>query len=366
MKGECIKEKLKLGVSLAEKVAGKNLSLPILSSIVIEAKGQKFVLKATNLDVGLEYAVPGKVEEEGVAAVSGTLLASFLSALSGEEVIQMGVVGNGLSVANKRSSTILKTQSTEDFPVIPRVDAEATFTLPAELLTTGIRAVAYAASFSDIKPEIASIYIYTEPGEVVFVATDSFRLAEKRIQSQDIEVAIPILIPFKNASDIVRIFETVSGDVDVSVNKNQISLSSENIYFTSRLVAGVFPNYKQIMPASRKTSVSLQKRDLVQSLKLTSLFSDRLNQVTFKIAPSEQLCEVESHNQEMGENTTVLDATTEGEAIEISFNAKYILDCFQSISDESILLAFNGPGRPLTLRSGRDQSFTYLVMPMNR
>lgn len=366
MKGECIKEKLRLGVTLAEKMAGKNLSLPILSAILLEAKGQRFVLKATNLDVGLEYSVSGKVDEEGSVAVSGSLFGNFLSAVGGDEVIHLGVSGNGLSLATKKSSTILKTQPIDDFPTIPRIEAEVSFTLPSELLTAGIRAVMYAASLSDIKPEISSIYIYTEPGEIVFAATDSFRLAEKRIQSKDIEVALPILIPFKNANDLVRVFETVSGDVEVSVSKNQIALSTENVYFTSRLVAGNFPNYKQIMPSSRKTTISLAKKDLIQSLKLSSLFSDRLNQVTLKAVPSEGLFEVESKNQDMGENTTIVDAAVEGENVEISFNAKYILDCFQSIEDESIVLGLNGSGRPLVVKSARDASFTYLVMPMNR
>ncbi len=366
MKGESIKDKLKHAVALTERMTGKNLSLPILSAILIEASETAFIVKATNLDVGIEYSVAAKIETPGVVAVTGATLNTFLSTVGGDDVIRLEAINNNLALATKRTSTILKSLPHEEFPIIPRIEGDETITMPAAALTEGIRAVSYSASISDVKPEIASIYIYADGGDLVFVATDSFRLGEKRVSVPGVEMTIPVMIPYKNAADLVRVFENEPGNVEVRVTKNQMAVVSGTVYFTTRLVGGSFPNYRQIMPTSHKTRVVLEKRDLIQSLKLSAIFADRLNQISLKIVPAETVIEVESKNQDTGENTTLLDGTAEGEEITMNFNAKYILDCFQSIPDDSVSLSLAGPGRPLVVRGTRDAAFTYLVMPMNR
>ncbi|MES2953255.1 MAG: DNA polymerase III subunit beta [Patescibacteria group bacterium] len=366
MKGECLRDRLKGGVALVEKMTGKNLSLPVLSAILIEAGKGKLLLKATNLDVGIEYAVPAKLEGEGLVALGGAMLSNFLSTVGGDETIKFEVVGGNLALATKRTSTLIKSVPAEDFPVIPRVEAEETVVISAEGLREGIRAVLYAASLSDVKPEIASIYLYADNGELVFVATDGFRLAEKRVQAAESTMQTALLIPQKNAGELLRAIENEQGDVTVLINKNQLSLKTENLYFTTRLVVGNFPNYRQIMPTQSKTKGTLEKRDLVQALKLSALFSDRLSQIALKIDPAEGVCEVESKNQDSGENTTLLEGVFEGELATMSFNAKYVLDGLQSIGEEKVAVSLNGPGKPLVIKPVRDTSLTYLVMPMNR
>ena len=120
----------------------------------------------------------------------------------------------------------------------------------------------YSSSVSDVKPEISSVYIYSNEDSLVFVSTDSFRLAEKKVKIKNIEEINGILIPFKNISEIIRIFGEISGDLNICFNKNQISFSYNGIYLTSRLVDGVFPDYRQIIPKESKTEVVVLKQDL--------------------------------------------------------------------------------------------------------
>ncbi len=365
MKLECIKDKLKLLVSLIEKVAGKNLSLPILGCILLEATEKTLNLKATNLDVGVEISLPTKVEKKGRAAVSGSVLSGFLQSVTGE-VLQIELVGNNLSLSTKNNSTVIKTFPADDFPTIPRTENSESFEIESHTLLEGVRSVWYAASLSDMKPEISSIYIYADGRSLVFVATDSFRLAEKRVETKGEISLSPILIPYRSAGEIIRLFENQKTSLLVSFDKNQISISGENIYFTSRLVGGAFPNYRQIMPTSKKCEAVILKKDLVSALKISNIFSDKLSQVSMKLFPDEPLFEITSSNQETGESSTRLDAVLEGEKTEISFNAKYILDSFQSITEDSVSLAFNGTGKPMVLKGIGNDSFKYLVMPINR
>lgn len=367
MKIECIKEKLKNGILSAEKLTGKNLSLPVLGTVLVEAGDEGLLVKATNLDLGVEITVPAKVEDKGSVAVSGSILGNFLSTIGDAHTIKLESVNDNLAITSEHHSTLLKSLPTADFPTIPRVTDGERFEIPASRFTGGLKSVCYAASISDMKPEIASVYIYGDNNSLVFVATDSFRLAEKKVElGSGAGITTHMLIPFRNALEIIRIFDGIDADLMVQFNKNQISLSAPGIYLTSRLVSGVFPNYRQIVPSSKKSTATIAKRDFASALKLAQIFSDKFNQIQVRVVPAENMFEVGSKNSDTGENTTTIDGTLDGEELSISFNVKYILDCFQSIPEDSLSLDFNGSGKPMIMRGLGNGSFMYLVMPMNR
>lgn len=367
MKIECIKEKLKNGVLSAEKMTGKNLSLPVLGAVVIEAGDDGVLIKATNLDLGVELSVPGKAEKKGSVAVSGAVLGNFLSAAGDEHLIKLESVNENLAITSDKHSTVLNSLPTADFPTIPRVTDGETFEISASVWVSMLKSVVYSASISEMKPEIASVYVYGDGKSLVAVATDSFRLAEKKIEvSGGGQISGSMLIPFRNTLEIIRVLDGIADDLTVQFNKNQVSFTSPGVYLTSRLVSGVFPNYRQIVPSAKKTSIVVTKRDFGNALKLAQVFSDKFNQVQLKVMPGDKLFEVCSKNTGTGENITKVDSTLEGEDVAMSFNAKYILDCFQSIPEDSFSIEFNGAGRPMVIRGLGNGSFLYLVMPMNR
>jgi DNA polymerase-3 subunit beta len=364
MKLELIKTKLKEAVNIAERVTGKNLSLPILSAILLEAKDNALVIKATNLDVGLEIELPAKISEEGSVAVTAAVLSGFLGNISKEDKVKMELARENIHISTGRSSTLIKSFSAEDFPVIPRVTDGESFSFRAKEIVTGLRSVLYASSLSDIKPEIASVYVYQDGKELVFVATDSFRLAEKRLNLSEKGKDFPsVIIPWKNVSELIKVFDNSEEELKIEANKNQISFFTDNIHFTSRVIDGTFPDYRQIMPTKFKTEVTIGREELLNALKLSNIFADKFNQIDFKILPAEKRFEIFSQNQDVGENSVSIEAALEGENVEMSFNAKYILDCFQSINSDTIALKFD---RPLLIEGVGDRSFQYIIMPINR
>ncbi|MBI3632348.1 MAG: DNA polymerase III subunit beta [Candidatus Vogelbacteria bacterium] len=365
MKVECSKDKLREAVSQIGKIASKNLSLPILESILLEAKDKNIILRATNLDVGLEIKVPARVEKSGSTALPADILNAFLSGFSDGQTIKMELINNNLSLSTPRNSTVIKSFSVDDFPTIPQIDKDGVVSIEANKLVLGIKSVIYAASLSDMKPEISSVYIYTENDDLFFVSTDSFRLAEKRITGQIKDQKMSIVLPFRNAIEVARIFDQSKDILDVYFNKNQISIISPFIYFTSRVVGGIFPDYKQIIPKEKKTEVVVLKKDLIDSIKVSNIFSDKFNQINIKVIPEDSLFEISSRNQDRGESSTRVPGTVEGETVDVNLNARYILDSLQSISEDSIHLIFNGSNKPLIIRGIGDKTFLYLVMPMN-
>ncbi len=365
MKLECNVEKIKNALILAERLTGKNLTLPVLGSVLWVATANTLKLRATNLSIGIEITIPAKVEKEGVVAIRGDILSSLFSVINGNGMIKFELVNGNLSVKTESNTILLKSIPYEDFPTIPSITGEE-LAIPAKKFVEGIRSVYYGASISEIKPEIGSIYIYPEDDTLVFVSTDSFRLAEKKVKIKQKLSFSSILIPLKNSIEIVKIFENSDEDLKITLAKNQVSFSTSNIYLTSRVVDGSFPDYKQIIPKTVGTEATVLKQDFISSLRVSNIFSDKFNQITITVKPTEKVFEIEAKNADIGENSTFVAGALSGESVSANFNYKYIIDCFQSISSDSLYLQLNGNNRPMIIRPVSDSSFMYLVMPMNR
>jgi DNA polymerase III subunit beta len=365
MKLECKIEEIKNKISQVEKITGKNLTLPVLSSILLIASGKSLKLRATNLSLGIEVEIPAKIEKEGIVAVSGSVLNNIFTNVFQNENVQLESLDGNLLIQTKKSKIKLKGQPHDDFPTIPRVNG-TDFEIEPKKLIDGIKSVYYSSSPSDIKPEISSVFIHTDDDNLIFVSTDSFRLAEKKIKMKGIPEITGILIPFKNIAEILRVFGESISIINVCFNKNQISFSSNGVYLTSRVIDGVFPDYKQIIPKASTTNAVVLKQDLLNALKISNVFSDKFNQVNLRISPNEKAFELSSANNDIGENKTYLDAALTGEEVELGFNYKYFLDCFQSITSDSVSIKFSGAASPLVISPVSDPSFLYLIMPMNR
>lgn len=365
MKLECKTEEIKKRIMQVEKITGKNLTLPILNSILLIASKNSLKLRSTNLSLGIEVEIPAKIEKEGIVAISGSVLSGIFSNISDNENILLESIEGNLIIKTKRSKIKLKGQQQDDFPTIPIVSG-TTFEIDSKKLIEGIKSVYYSSSFSDIKPEISSVFIYTDDINLVFVSTDQFRLAEKKIKIKGLPEIQGILIPYKNISEILKIFGELNSTIKVCFNKNQISFSSDDVYLTSRVIDGVFPDYRQILPKTTNTTAVVLKQDLLNALKISNIFSDKFNQVSLKISPKEKVFELSSAHNDIGENKTHVDAAITGEDIELGFNYKYFLDCFQSINTDSLSIKFSGSLSPLVVSPVGDTSFIYLIMPMNR
>lgn len=366
MKIETTLEKIKDAISRIQKISAKNLSLPILENVLLTVKDNVLIMRSTNLHVGAEITIPVKVEVGGEISVKIDVFGSIINSLSSEHKVVLELIENTLQITTEKSQMSIKLFPHNDFPTLPRVEDGVEVNLSVETLIEGVRSVVYSASQSDIKPEISSVYIYTENNELVFVATDSFRLAEKRIVTDATSDFPGVIIPVKNIQECIKIFMGIDGDIKLSIGKNQLSIDSEDIYFTSRIVDGNYPDYKQIIPSESKTEVIVLKEELIKSLRLVNVFSDNFNQILVKTNTEKGLIDIHSRNTDVGENNTSVDAAITGEGIEMYLNHKYLTDVFSATHTDSINFSFTEKNKPCIVRSVGDPSFLYLIMPMNR
>ncbi|MBP6974403.1 MAG: DNA polymerase III subunit beta [Candidatus Pacebacteria bacterium] len=368
MKLETIRERLVDAIQKAEKVTSKNATLPVLKCVLLEAKDNSLLIRSTNLDIGLEIKIPVKVQEEGSTAIPGNILSNFISQLGGEKSITLESKDGTLSVNSSKNSTTIKSFATDDYPTIPKVneDTSKSFKISATSLISGLKAVWYSSATSTIKPELSSVRMYPLDGNLVFVATDGFRLAEKQIPAKNLPDFVHVLIPVRNAAEIIRIFDGIDEEITVFIDDNQIAVVSSDIYLISRTIEGNFPDYKAIIPKEFVTEAVILKQDLSNALKISTIFSDAFFHVKFLVNPGEKKLQITTKNNEIGESSTSIVATLSGQDIDINFNYRYINDAMVTLNSDSLSFSFSGSNKPLVIKSVGDSSFTYLVMPMNR
>lgn len=350
-------------LDVVSRVSTKHLTLPILQCVLLEVKDNTLFIRANNLEIGIEGALKVVVEEPGMVAVPAHILLQTINLIT-QTSITLSTEGDVLHIESKSSKTDLKTVPADEFPNIPK-QAGDPITIQGSLFALGVKTTASTASQSSIKPELGSVYIYQKKEHsLTFVTTDSFRLMEKTVPQKNISLTEPILIPFKNALELARVAELTSGEIVMYVSENQCALNVDNIYITSRLVSGTFPDYEQIIPKEYKTNITLLTKDFAQALKKTSIFLNKFMQLTLTI--SSGTFTLSAQSGESGATTESISANTEGEDLILNFNQRYIHEVVPHITDESMVLKCAGVGRPMVIENAHDKSMRYLVMPMNK
>jgi DNA polymerase-3 subunit beta len=360
---------LKLSL-LIEKIISKSVNLPILNNFLFITEKSKLKIIATNLEVGIEVKIPAKIKIEGKLTVPAKLINNTILNLN-DDIVNFKKTSSNLKIYTKNTSVIVKGNSVEEFPILPKFKKENIYLIKINKFLNGLKSVCFASSLSNIKPEIASIFIYNKNNNLIFTATDSFRLAEKIISEVDID-GINFLLPYKNSLELIRFLEGLENQeesISLSFNKNQLLISSENFLFFSRLTEGIFPDYKQIIPKSFSTKVVLNSDLLTKTLKASSIFMNNLNEINLIVHPEDKLIELQTSNTNLGEYNSRIPAVITGKATKNKFNLKYLIEGIQQTPSSHIILQFNekdidGKDKPLILKGENDESFIYLVMPM--
>lgn len=359
------KQKLLDSAILAERITGKKESLPVLSCILLEAQ-KDLIIRATNLEAGIDIHISGEIEEKGMIAVPASILTSTLRSINGDKVTLRSEEGN-LLIEARGSKTLIKAIPHEEFPILSEGEDKKGSAVSREKLLKGVQSVAYAASPSMIRPELGSVYVSLKNTGMICVATDSFRLAEKTITGVTGKDTGDILIPLKHVNELVYILEHIPGEqVDVHIEDFQLMVVSGGVKFVSRVVDANFPDYKTIIPKKATTETTLLKSDLTDMLRKARVFSGADQHVGLHIYPNKKIFSATARSPEVGEMSDTLEAAVSGEDLDINFHIGYIAECLSSIDSDSVTLSFAGVGKPLVMRGVGDASFMYLVMPLNR
>ena len=378
MKITILKDKLKEGINIIEKISTKSINLPILNNVLFSTERNFLNLATTDLEIGVKWWALAKTEKEGKTAVPSRILSGFVNFLPNKSV-NLESKGFDLEIECDNRRTVIKGVNPEDFPIIPQVSDEEKIEVPIKSFCDGLAGVVDVASFSSTKPEISGVYFLFQKNLIIMAATDSFRLGEKKIYLDPpsaLDKEYSLIIPQKAAREIINIFSEKEGSLKICFSPNQIlfetslpETSHPHVQLTSRLIEGDYPNYQEIIPKKYETRVILSLEELINQIKLASLFSGKINEIKLKIDASKGQINFFSQNAEIGEYQSFLAGKVEGKPCEISFNYRFLLEGLLNIGlqqqkKSEVVLELSGPEKPAVLRMKDDESYLYLVMPI--
>jgi len=389
MKTIILKEKLKEGISVVERVSGKSLNLPILNNILLSVEKNFLNLTATDLEIGINWWSLVKTEKEGKIALPSRILSSFVNFLPNKP-INLEIKDLSLKIECENYQTLIKGFNSEDFPLIPKVSDEEKIIIPGKVFCQNLSSVVDIASYSSFKPEISGIYFLFQKNLITMAATDSFRLGEKKLyadfSSSSITKDYSLILPQRAAKEIINIFGEKEGDLTICFSPNQVLFETPlsetphpQIQLVSRLIEGEYPNYQEIIPKKHDTKVTVSVNELINQVKLASLFSGKINEVKLKIDPKKNQLNLFSQNVDVGEHYGVLNCKVEGKPCEISFNHKFLLDGLMSMvskkeisgregagkeKDSELILELTSGDKAGVLRPKKDENYLYLIMPI--
>jgi len=360
----CLKEKLEYAVGLAERFTSRNSSLPVLENILLEIRLNSLTLISTNLEYAFRIIVPGNGSGEEKLVIPAKVFNALLQSIN-DSKIELEGKKNTLYIKTPSLSTKINGYAGEDFPIIPRVTSTAHFSIEAALLAQGLEKVMPAVSISEFKPELSGVYFKITPSTLYLVATDTFRLAEKTIplSKKSEDKTYSFILPQKVAQELRRILsQAETENTRIVLGENQILFSINGIEITSRLIEGNFPEYNNIIPKSFDTNCFINKAEVAQAVRTSSIFTSRLSNVLLEFGPKH--LNISSVNPELGEHSAKIPASLSGKDSSVQFNHRFLLDGINAIDEEEILFGVNNENTPAIIRNKSDGSFLYLLMPL--
>lgn len=343
----------------------KSATLPALSSILIITGDEGIKLRATNLETGIDFKLSGKVTAEGVVAIPATILQQVAGSLTQEGKIVLEHTGDTVSLTSGTGKSSIKTVPYDDFPSIPfPEDTKNKILINGTLLKNLFTSIASCASTSTVRPELSSLYLSIEGGILTVVATDSFRLAEKKVPLVQKGTQGKFLIPAKNALDIAQALP--DDEITILFDEHQCAFVTPQRMLVSRLTNATYPDYRQIIPKESVAEAIILHKDFETALKRTTIFSDTFQKVRIGFDPKKNIFSFFARNADIGESSETLSARISGNELELSFNHRYLSAVLPLTNAESISLSAAGIGRPLIIKGVGDNSLLYLVSPMNQ
>lgn len=361
MKLQVTQENLAKALNSVSRVASSRGTLPILSNVLLKTVGNRLSIAATNLDIAITHYIGSKVGEEGAITVPARLMQDFVSSLPGG-VIELKLDDYKLNISTDKYQSVINGVTAEDFPVMPAIADGKSWTISGKTLKTALQQVIVAASSDEARPVLTGVFVHSHEGELYMVATDSYRLAEKKLQKTKEDVKL--LIPASALQDLLRILGEYEDEVTVTHDDQQVLFKLGDVELVTRLIEGNYPDYRRLIPKDFVSSATLKRSDLTNITKVSSLFArESAGSVTINLDDEKSEVSIRSVASQLGENTASASAEVNGEGT-ITLNSRYILDALHGLSGEDVVFGFNGKLEPSILRDPKADDYLHVIMPL--
>lgn len=367
MKLSVMQENLARGLSVVSR-AVSNRSLPVLTNVLLKTEDGGLKLTATNLEIGITYWVPGKIETDGATSVPARLLTDLVNSLPGGEPIVLELSeGETLHIKAGRFESNIKGIPAEDFPTVQTAGERPITRVAQKVLRQALDETAFAAASDEARPILTGVLARFEGDQLTLAAADNYRIAVKTITVLDPVEETSVVIPARALTELSRILGDVDDPVSIVLahSRNQLLFHVEGIDLVTRLIDGQYPNYQSVLPASHATRAVLDREELLRAVRPAALIAhESANIVKLGVGLEGDPAITVSANAEVGDHIGRVEAAVEGDGTTIAFNARFLADVLTNVDAEQFALELNGPLSPGVFRPIGDDRYVHVVMPL--
>jgi DNA polymerase-3 subunit beta len=374
MKVSVLQENLSKGLSVVSRAVSTRSTLPVLANVLLSTDGGRLKLSATNLEIVITCWVGAKVIEEGSITIPARTLVDLVNTFPPEVIeLTLNEKAQSVHVACARFEANVKGIDAEEFPLVPDPQTDNQIHLDRAAFKQMISQVTFAAATDDTRPILTGVSTRIEGNELMLAATDGFRLSVRKAEIPGVvEQPVQVIIPARALNEVAR----VAGDDDEAIavsfpsGRNQVVFDMGSTVVVSQLIDGNFPDYRSVVPGSAKTRTIVSTAEFLKACKTADIFA-RESSHTAKVAiePGNELMRghatIAATSAETGDNVAQVDASVDGDAIEIAFNVKYMTDVLNVVGTPQVALETRTPMEPGVLKPVGEEGFLHVIMPMH-
>lgn len=377
MRVSVLQENLQKGLGIVSRAIHTRPTLPILANVMISTDNERLQLSATNLELGITAWIGAQVAEPGQITLPARTLQELVNTLPSERV-DMTLDARTLSMhlACGMKSANIKGMDANEYPAMPSFDADRAIAIDARVFKEMIDQVVFSAAREDNRPILTGVLIRFEDDIITLAAADGYRLSVRTaelIMSSGSDVTEPIIVPARTLQELSRIISDEDDEVLIAPpdDRGQVQFSLKNVEVVSQVIEGKFPDYEAIIPRGHQTMVLCYTDELLAACKSSEVFAkDSANTARILFEPSGQAdipgrVVVAGQSQEKGDAQSPIDASIEGQTVEMSYNIRYLIEVLNVVREDQVVLETSGPTAPGVVRPAGRDDFIHVIMPMS-
>ena len=381
MKVVCSQSELNAALQLVSRAVATRPTHPVLANVLLTADAgtDRLSLTGFDLSLGIQTSLAASVETSGAITLPARLLGEIVSRLSSDSPLTLTTEESGEQVQlNSLSGSYqMRGMPADDYPDLPMVESGLTLKLQASGLVQALKGTLFASSGDEAKQLLTGVHLSFTDTNLEAAATDGHRLAVLQVDNalqaaaegtEGESAAFAVTLPARSLREVERLVAGWRSEDPISLfcDRGQVVFLAADQMVTSRTLEGTYPNYRQLIPDGFSRTLTMDRRALVGALERIAVLADQHNNVVkFSSQPDSGVVLISADAQDVGSGSESLAAELGGDAIQIAFNVRYMLDGLKAMAGDRVALHCNAPTTPAVLRPVEDgDGFTYLVMPV--
>jgi DNA polymerase-3 subunit beta len=365
-----MQENLARGLGIVGRAVSSRATLPVLANVLLKTENSGLKLTATNLEIGINCWVPGKVADEGEITVPAKLLADLVSSLPNQRIdLQFSAKDRTLKVTSGGSRSSIKGIEADEFPVVAAIGDTPATSADSRALRDALGEVVFAAASDESRPILTGVLTRLAGETMTLAAADNYRIAVRTLSlAKAVTPEMTIVVPARSYAELMRILPDAEESIEITVtpNKSQVLFHVAGIDLVSRLIEGQFPNYEPVIPTAHTSRAVLDREAFLAGARRASIFArDSANIVKIELGgEAGDGVAITAHAADVGDEADALEATLEGQSTSIAFNARYLVDVLTNLGAEEAALELSGPLAPGVIRGIGKDDYVHVIMPV--